>query len=774
MSGIEKDGGGLENPAFIHHDETAGASKGEPRDFSVDSVVKSEEMESKEDEKINTEKTIEKIRDHYSRYQNDDGQISKSNFLQALGDKKHSFFGGRFFDFLDEDKSGYLDMQELSQGARLLLSGTLDEKIGFIFKLYDITGDGGIERHELKEVLASSMKESCMQLSDESLTSLANALFDQMDTDGSGMVDQSELHRLLEKYPSMMTSLTNGASSWLLPVVQKKKPKKKMARVDLRLYLKNNWVYVLFVSVIILLNCAFWAINSYLYRNSNHWIILARGPGMCLDFDCSLVLLLPLRKAMTYLRESPLSRILPIDHNIGLHRNLAYLIIFLSIVHTGAHVGNAVLVAESKYNVTVAEFIFTTKANIGWVAGLAPVTGVFLVLILAIMYIFSMRFVRRGGHFKIFYWTHTLYTVFYVLLILHATHFWKWFLVAGVIFIVEKTAAMLYKTGRGKTVIEEICLLPSGVTQLVIRKPVGFNFSPGDYVHILIPAIANTEWHPFTISSAPEMEDSFWLHIRLVGHWTKKVREYFERYESKVFEDAETADTSIDEFFEGTAAATDIHQSMKKRAIKKRVNVTVFVEGPYGTPCREIFETDHAILIGAGIGVTPYAAIIQSIFYKFKDASITCPKCRHRWCSDMLSGQKLKRVDFIWMNRSQESFEWFADLLFRLENQLSSLGYSDAVSLHMYMTGAKKKQELQGLGIQVALDVKFQETKTDFLTGLGTRTEAGRPDFNRLFKEIKQSSSGKKKVFLCGSPVLASEVKRVCDLNGIAFSKEEF
>ena len=37
-----------------------------------------------------------------------------------------------------------------------------------------------------------------------------------------------------------------------------------------------------------------------------------------------------------------------------------------------------------------------------------------------------------------------------------------------------------------------------------------------------------SEWHPFTISSAPEMPGSFTLHIRGVGQWTNKLYSYFE------------------------------------------------------------------------------------------------------------------------------------------------------------------------------------------------------------------------------------------------------
>lgn len=42
------------------------------------------------------------------------------------------------------------------------------------------------------------------------------------------------------------------------------------------------------------------------------------------------------------------------------------------------------------------------------------------------------------------------------------------------------------------------------VTHLVIRRPQFFQFKPGDYIYINIPVIAKYEWHPFTISSAPE------------------------------------------------------------------------------------------------------------------------------------------------------------------------------------------------------------------------------------------------------------------------------
>jgi hypothetical protein len=64
---------------------------------------------------------------------------------------------------------------------------------------------------------------------------------------------------------------------------------------------------------------------------------------------------------------------------------------------------------------------------------------------------------------------------------------------------------------------------------LVLTRPSNFSYVPGDYIFIQIPAIAKYEWHPFTISSAPEQPGFIWLHIRSVGTWTKRLYEFFEK-----------------------------------------------------------------------------------------------------------------------------------------------------------------------------------------------------------------------------------------------------
>uniref|UniRef100_A0AAG5DG18 FAD-binding FR-type domain-containing protein n=1 Tax=Anopheles atroparvus TaxID=41427 RepID=A0AAG5DG18_ANOAO len=90
------------------------------------------------------------------------------------------------------------------------------------------------------------------------------------------------------------------------------------------------------------------------------------------------------------------------------------------------------------------------------------------------------------------------------------------------------------RTEHGKTYISSGLLLPSKVTHLVIKRPLHFCFRPGDYVFVNIPAIAQYEWHPFTLSSAPEQEDYIWLHIRGVGEWTNRLHNFFEREQDRL------------------------------------------------------------------------------------------------------------------------------------------------------------------------------------------------------------------------------------------------
>ena len=58
----------------------------------------------------------------------------------------------------------------------------------------------------------------------------------------------------------------------------------------------------------------------------------------------------------------------------------------------------------------------------------------------------------------------------------------------------------------------------------MVSKPDKFRYKAGDYVFVRIPGIAKYEWHPFTISSAPELKGN-----TNGGQLTRKCSKYCEK-----------------------------------------------------------------------------------------------------------------------------------------------------------------------------------------------------------------------------------------------------
>ena len=67
----------------------------------------------------------------------------------------------------------------------------------------------------------------------------------------------------------------------------------------------------------------------------------------------------------------------------------------------------------------------------------------------------------------------------------------------------------------------QVVLHQSRVLEMQLVKE-GFHMEVGQYVFLNIPEISTLEWHPFTMTSAPE-EDYLSVHVREAGDWTEKL-----------------------------------------------------------------------------------------------------------------------------------------------------------------------------------------------------------------------------------------------------------
>ena len=94
--------------------------------------------------------------------------------------------------------------------------------------------------------------------------------------------------------------------------------------------------------------------------------------------------------------------------------------------------------------------------------------------------------------------------------------------------------------------------------------------------------------------------------------------------------------------------------------------------------------------------------------------------------------------------------------------------------MHIHMTSALNKNDMKGIGLQLALDLIHEKNSVDMITGLRTKTSPGRPNWDRVFENISKEKRGKVTVFFCGAPVMGKVLKIYCRKYGFGFRKENF
>ena len=202
----------------------------------------------------------------------------------------------------------------------------------------------------------------------------------------------------------------------------------------------------------------------------------------------------------------------------------------------------------------------------------------------------------------------------------------------------------------------------------------------------------------------------------------------------------------------------------------------VFIDGPYGTPSAEIFEADHAVLIASGIGITPFASILQSLMHRYRQARATCPNCKHKLDPELIcNGQKLgvKKVDFIWITREQRSLEWFISILSQMEIEQKK-NNELFLETHLYVTSAKRQSDLKSIALHLTMDAILSHEDSNLVDGLRQRTHPGRPNWDILLQNLIRKQKGKITVFYCGLQSLANVLQEKCREYNLIFKKEVF
>ncbi|XP_012890539.1 PREDICTED: NADPH oxidase 1 isoform X2 [Dipodomys ordii] len=538
----------------------------------------------------------------------------------------------------------------------------------------------------------------------------------------------------------------------------------------------HHWFSILFLVVWLGLNIYLF-VSAFLNfeKNEKYYytreilgvtLAVARASARCLNFNTMLILISVCRNLLSFLRGtcSFCNRTLrkPLDYNLTFHKLVAYMISIFTIIHIIAHLfnferysgsqqgpngslafvlsslshhdkqGNSWLNPFQSPDVTVMYMTFTS------IAGL---TGVIITLALILMVTSATEFIRRN-YFELFWYTHHLFVIYIICLVIHgiggivrgqteeslvdshpsecAESFqkwgennsnckhprfeghppesWKWIIAPFILYVFEKF--LRFCRSQQKVVITKVVMHPSKVLELQMLKH-GFSMEVGQYIFVNCPSISFLEWHPFTLTSAPE-QDFFSIHVRATGDWTENFIRAFEQ------------------------------QYPPMPRIK--------VDGPFGTVSEDVFQYEVAVMVGAGIGVTPFASILKSIWYKFQHED-------HKL--------KTQKIYFYWICRETGAFAWFNDLLTSLEQEMEELGKVDFLNYRLFLTGWDNN-----IAGHAALNF---DKATDILTGLKQKTFFGRPMWDNEFSTIAtahpKSAVG---VFLCGPRTLAKSLRKCC------------
>lgn len=221
----------------------------------------------------------------------------------------------------------------------------------------------------------------------------------------------------------------------------------------------------------------------------------------------------------------------------------------------------------------------------------------------------------------------------------------------------------------------------------------------------------------------------------------------------------------------------------------------VFLDGPYGTPSQSIFDAEHAVLVAAGIGITPFASILQSLMNRYRRARASCPNCDYRIGQDpeFSTGEQalsVRKVDFIWITREQRSLEWFISMLSQMEieqakqlqihqkhhHQSTTSSSKNPLFLetHLYVTSAKRQSDLRSISLHLTLDAICSQEDSHLIDGLKKRTHFGRPNWDIVLQSLIRKQKGKINMFYCGPPNLSGVLQKKCNEYNIVFKKEIF
>lgn len=680
-------------------------------------------------------------------------KLSKSELADALGMRESHVFIEYMFAAIDRDRDGAISFKEFLTTVEVFSDGTVQDKLKILFDMVDHDNDGVISREEFREMLCSLI--DMTKSKGDNQTMCSEMVLDAI-LESAGLAEKEKL--VYDDFCVLLKDHMNDVlqvgldckgvkQNFLDPndklarqvafQVDSEKPKESLWGIQGKIkhlvtFVEDHRRHIVII-VIYLVLCAalFMERFSYYMWEDDHrglrkvmglGIAVTRASAQVMAFVYSLMLLTVCRNIITRLKETSFNQYIPLDDAIGFHKLCAWTGGAFSVIHSIGHLVNfyhvstqpldhlQCLFPELETGNTVPTFFFYVYET------LTGATGVLLVIVACIMYSFAVPEVRRNAY-RYFWVTHQLYLVFFTLCLLHGLprlvatpRFWWFFIGPAILFFFDR----LWSMKQRHLVLEvfESRLLPSDVTFIKFMRPPDFQYKSGQWIRFACDAVNPGEYHSFTLTSAPH-QPFLSVHVKSLGLWTQKLREVFD--------------------------SNNIVEPMDFPNIS--------VEGPFGGGNQDWYKFEVCVMVGGGIGVTPYASILNDLVFGTS--------------TNRYSGVACRKVYFVWVTPSHKSFEWFVDVLHEIEKK----DVTRVLENHIFVTQFFHKFDLRTTMLYICENHFQKFSRRSLFTGLRAVNHFGRPHFPSFFRYVKHrhpevSHVG---VFSCGPNVLTNAVLSGCE-----------
>ncbi|KAE8657299.1 Respiratory burst oxidase-like protein C [Hibiscus syriacus] len=666
-----------------------------------------------------------------------------------------------------------ISRDELYEYWSQITDQSFDSRLQIFFDMVDKNEDGRITEAEVKEIIMLSASANKLSKLKEQAEEYAALIMEELDPERIGYIELWQLETLLLQKDTYLSysqalSYTSQALSQNLQGLRKRS---RIGRMSNRLayYLEENWkrIWVVSLWTITMIGLFTWKFFQYKQKSAfnvmGYCLLTAKGAAETLKFNMALILMPVCRNTITWLRSTKLGLFVPFDDNINFHKTIAAAIVIGVILHVGNHVAcdfpRLINSSNDNYRKFLSHDFGSHKPTyLDLVKGTEGVTGILMVIIMAIAFTLATRWFRQNliklpkpfdriTGFNAFWYSHHLFVIVYALLIIHGeflylVHIWY-----------RKTVA----------------IYSGGALTLQMSKPPQFRYKSGQFMFVQCPAVSPFEWHPFFVTSAPG-DDYLSVHIRQLGDWTQELKRLF----SEVCEPPVAGKSGLLRDDETT-----------KKSLPK-----LLIYGPYGAPAQDYRKYKVLLLVGLGIGATPFISILKDLLnniVKMEEladsvsdtsrASDLSVESNESTAPDKVSPKQKKTLKttnayFYWVTREQVSFDWFKGVM----NEVAELDQRGVIEMHNYLTSVYEEGDARSALITMVQALNHAKNGVDIVSGTRVRTHFARPKWkNVLSKLSSKHCNARIGLFYCGPPVLAKELNKLCyELNQKGSSKFEF